>query len=91
MTKAELVQKIYEKSQLATKAQAQAALESLVDILSTAMKTGDSVAFTGFGSFRVIERAARKGRNPRTGTEISIPAGKAVKFTPGKLLKESIR
>ncbi|MDR2488550.1 MAG: HU family DNA-binding protein [Desulfovibrio sp.] len=91
MTKAELVQKIHAKSGLATKGQAEAALDALVDVLSASMKAGDSVTFTGFGSFKVIERAARKGRNPRTKEEIHIPAGKAVKFTPGKLLKESVK
>lgn len=91
MTKAELVQKIYAKSGLATKTQAEAALDALVDTLTEAMKAGDSVTFTGFGSFKVTERAARKGRNPRTGMEINIPAGKAVKFTPGKALKEAVK
>ena len=48
------------------------------------------LAFTGFGSFKVTERAARKGRNPRTGKEILIPAAKAVKFSPGKALKDAV-
>ena len=60
-------------------------------VMREAMKAGDSVTFTGFGSFKVTQRAARKGRNPRTGKEINIPAGKAVKFTPGKALKESVK
>lgn len=91
MTKAELVQKIHAKSGLSTKAQTEAALDALVETLIEAMQSGDSVTFTGFGSFKVTERAARKGRNPRTGKEISIPAGKAVKFTAGKALKESVK
>ncbi len=91
MTKAELVQKIHAKSGLSTKAQAEAALDALIDTLTTAMEAGDTVTFTGFGSFKVTERAARKGRNPRTGKEINIPAGKAVKFTPGKALKEAVK
>ena len=91
MTKAELVQKIHAKSGLATKVQAESVLDALVGILTEAMMAGDSVTFTGFGSFKVTDRAARKGRNPRTGTEINIPAGKAVKFTPGKALKDSIK
>ena len=85
MTKAELVQKIHAKAGLPTKAQAEAALDALVATLTEAMKAGDSVTFTGFGSFKVIERAARKGRNPRTGMEINIPAGRAVKFTRGRV------
>ena len=91
MTKAELVQKIHAKSGLATKAQTESALAALIDTLVDAMKAGDSVTFTGFGSFKVTDRAARKGRNPRTGEEIHIPAGKAVKFTPGKALKEAVK
>jgi Bacterial nucleoid DNA-binding protein len=91
MTKAELVQKIQAKSSLQTKAQAESVLDALVSTLIEAMKAGDSVTFTGFGSFKVTDRAARKGRNPRTGKEIHIPAGKAVKFTPGKALKESVK
>ncbi|MDR1490960.1 MAG: HU family DNA-binding protein [Desulfovibrio sp.] len=91
MTKAELVQKIHAKSGLATKAQAESALDALVGVLTEAMKAGDPVTFTGFGSFKVANRAARKGRNPRTGKEIDIPAGKAVKFTAGKALKEAVK
>ncbi len=91
MTKAELVAKIHAKAGLSTKAQAESALDALVATLTEAMKDGDSVTFTGFGSFKVTNRAARKGRNPRTGQEINIPASKAVKFTPGKTLKEAIK
>ena len=91
MTKAELVQKMHAKAGLATKVQTEAALDALVDVLSSAMKKGEHVSLTGFGSFKVVERAARKGRNPRTGKEISIKASKAVKFTPAKALKESVK
>ena len=91
MTKAELVQKIHAKAGLPTKVQAEAALEAVISTLTEALKSGETVTFTGFGSFKVTERAARKGRNPRTGKEISIPASKAVKFTPGKILKESVK
>jgi len=91
MTKAVLVQKIQEKSSLQTKAQAESVLNALVSTLIEAMNAGESVTLTGFGSFKVTQRAARKGRNPRTGKEIHIPAGKAVKFTPGKTLKDSVK
>lgn len=90
MTKTELVKKIHAKSGLATKTKAEAALDALIVILADAMKAGDTVTFTGFGSFKVVERKARKGRNPRTGQEIQIPASKAVKFTPSKTLKETL-
>ena len=91
MTKAELVEKIHAKAGLPTKAKAEEALDAVVASLREALASGESVTFTGFGSFKVTARAARKGRNPRTGKEINIPAGKAVKFTPGKALKESVK
>jgi DNA-binding protein HU-beta len=71
-------------------AQAEAAYDGLFTLLAETLKKGDSVAISGFGSFKVVERKARKGRNPRTGEEIRIPASKAVKFTPGKALKERL-
>ncbi|MDO5483771.1 MAG: HU family DNA-binding protein [Desulfovibrionaceae bacterium] len=91
MTKAELIEKIYAKAGLPTKAKAEEALEAVVSSLREALAAGESVTFTGFGSFKVVSRAARKGRNPRTGTEITIPASKVAKFTPGKSLKEAIK
>lgn len=91
MTKAELVEKIHAKAALPTKALAESALDAVVSSLREALVAGESVTFTGFGSFKVVERAARKGRNPRTGNEISIPASKVAKFTPGKLLKDSLK
>jgi DNA-binding protein HU-beta len=90
MTKAELVTVLKDKAGLATKAQAEAAYNSLFAIFADPLTKGDSIAITGFGSFKVVTRAARKGRNPRTGKELQIPESKAVKFTPGKALKESL-
>ena len=91
MTKAELVEKIHAKAGLPTKTLAEAALDAVVAALREALAQGETVSFTGFGSFKVIERAARKGRNPRTGKEIVIPASKVAKFTPGKMLKDAIQ
>jgi DNA-binding protein HU-beta len=90
MTKAELVKTLKETASLSTLAQAEAAYDGLFSILTETLKKGDIVAVSGFGSFKVVERKARKGRNPRTGEEIRIPASKAVKFTPGKALKENL-
>jgi DNA-binding protein HU-beta len=90
MTKAELVKTLKEQAHLTTNAQADAAYDSLFAIIAGALKNGDTVAVSGFGSFKTVQRKARKGRNPRTGKEIQIPASKAVKFTPGKALKESL-
>ncbi len=90
MTKADLVEQIYQRAELPSKAKAEAVLEVMISSLSEAISSGDGITFSGFGSFKLSERAARKGRNPRTGKEIDIPACKVVKFTPGKNLKESI-
>jgi DNA-binding protein HU-beta len=72
-------------------AQAEAAYEGLFTTPAKALKQGDAVSVAGFGSFKVVERKARTGRNPRTGEELAIPASKAVKFTPAKALKESLQ
>ena len=88
MTKAEVVKSLKAKAGLATLAQAETAYDSLFGIIKAALKKGDALAITGFGSFKVVQRKARKGRNPRTGKELKIPAHKAVKFTAGKALKE---
>ncbi len=91
MTKAQLVEKIYAKAGLPTKTLAESALDAVIASVREALVSGESVTFTGFGTFKVVERAARKGRNPRTGAEITIPASKVAKFSPGKLLKESLK
>ena len=90
MTKADIVKTLKEKCGLSTLAQAEAAYEKLFAIISESLKQGDAVSISGFGSFKVVNRKARKGRNPQTGEEIQIPASKSVKFTPGKTLKENL-
>ncbi len=91
MTKAELVEKIYAKAGLPTKTMAENTLDAVIATLREALANGESVTFTGFGTFKVTERAARKGRNPRTGEEINIPASKVAKFTAGKQLKDVLK
>jgi DNA-binding protein HU-beta len=91
MTKAELIDKIHAKAGLPTKTQTEHALDAIIVTLKDALAAGESVNFTGFGSFKVVRRAARKGRNPRTGKDLVIPAGNVAKFTPGKLLKEAVK
>lgn len=91
MTKAELVDKIFAKADLPTKSKAEEALDAVIDCLQEALASGETITFTGFGSFKVNERAERKGRNPRSGEEITIPACKVVKFTPGKNLKDALK
>jgi DNA-binding protein HU-beta len=90
MFKAEIVKTLKEQAGLSTLAQAEASWDGLFDIILGALKKGDAVAIPGFGSFKVTQRKARTGRNPRTGQEIQIPAGRTVRFTPGKALKESL-
>jgi len=60
------------------------------DGIALSLKKGDEVRLVGFGTFAVSERAASKGRNPRTGAEIDIPASKQPKFKPGKILKDAL-
>ena len=74
-----------------TKKEAQAAVDCVISSITKTLKKGDDVALTGFGSFKVVKRKARKGRNPYTGEEIKIKAAKAPKFTPGKALKEAVK
>jgi DNA-binding protein HU-beta len=90
MTKAELVSKIASSAEL-TKAEAAKALDATLDAIKEALKKGQKVTLVGFGSFYVSKRKARKGRNPRTGQEIKIPATKVPKFTAGKSLKEVVK
>ena len=90
MTKAEFVKKLKERAEFSTLAQAEAAYENVFAIIDESLKNGNDVPINGFGSFKVIKRNARKGRNPRTGKEIKIPASKAVKFTPSKVLKKGL-
>ena len=91
MTKAELVDMIHAKAGLPTKTKTEETFDAIIKVLTEAIGSGSPVTFTGFGSFKLSQRAPRKGRNPRTGKEINIPACKVVKFTPGKALKEAVK
>lgn len=90
MTKAELVVKIAEKAGL-TKANAERSLNAFLDAVEDTLVKDGKLMLTGFGTFAVETRKARKGRNPRTGQEINIPESKVVKFRPGKLLKDAVK
>ena len=89
MNKAELVAAIAEKAEL-SKRDSEAALKAFTDIVAEELKKGEKIQLVGFGTFEVAERAARKGRNPQTGAEMTIPASKAPKFKAGKALKDAI-
>ena len=73
-----------------TKKDAQAALDAVLSSIAEALKKGDTVSLVGFGTFKVTERKARKGRNPQTGATIKIKASSTVRFKPGKALKNAI-
>ena len=90
MNKTELIAAMAENSGL-TKKDCEAALAAFTGAVETAMKSGDKVQMVGFGSFKVVARAARKGRNPRTGEPMTYPACKVPTFKPGKALKDAIR
>ena len=89
MTKAELVEFIAEKADL-TKADAGRALEAMIEGITEGLKKEGKVTFVGFGTFTAKKRAAREGRNPQTGAEMTIAASKAPKFKAGKALKDSL-
>lgn len=89
VNKTDLIAHIAQQADL-SKASATRALEALFDGVQTALKNGDSVAIAGFGTFEVSERAARTGRNPRTGEAIEVKAAKVPKFRPGKALKDQL-
>ncbi len=90
MTKADLVSKMAASSGIA-KSVAEKALNSLIVAVSDALAQKEKITLVGFGTFDVSERAAREGRNPRTGQPITIPSSKAVRFKAGNKLKEAIK
>ena len=89
MNKAELVNKMAEIADL-PKVTAEKSLNAFMEAVTEALKAGDKVTLVGFGTFMVVERAERMGRNPRTGEQIKIPARKVVKFKPGSKLEEAV-
>ena len=89
MTKVELIEKMANDAEI-SKAAAQKALDSFIDGLKKTLKKGNKVTLVGFGTFSVGKRAARKGRNPRTGETIKIKASKTPKFKAGKAFKDAI-
>ncbi len=89
MNQSELVAHVAEKTGL-TKAQAGKVVDAVFGGIADALKRGEEARFTGFGSFKVSESAAREGRNPRTGEKIQIAASKSPKFSPGSELKSAV-
>ena len=89
MNKSDLVDEV--SRVLKTKKDAQMAVDCVLSSITKTLEKGGSVSLVGFGTFKVTERKARKGRNPQTGEEINIAASKVPKFVSGKALKEAVR
>ena len=89
MNKAELISEIHASAGI-NKSQAAAALDTILESISKALKAGDSVTLVGFGTFSVASRGARTGRNPRTGDALKIAAKSVAKFKPGKKLSDAV-
>ena len=89
MNKSDLVNEV--SKIVKTKKDAQAAVDCVLSSITKALEKGDVVTLIGFGTFKVAERKARKGRNPQTGEEIYIAASKVPKFVAGKALKEAAK
>ena len=89
MNKTELVAEIAEKTELSKK-EAEKALKAFTDVIAEELAKGEKIQLVGFGTFEVSERAAREGRNPKTGETIQIAASKTPKFKPGKALKDQV-
>ena len=89
MTKADLVEKVANEAEM-TKKDAEQLVEIIFDSIITTLNKGEKIELRGFGSFRVRQRNARQGRNPKTGSAVNIPAKRVAYFKPGKELKEII-
>ena len=89
MTKADLVDEVSKVTELSRK-DSEVIVETLFDSIIKALKTGDKLEVRGFGSFRIRERKARQGRNPKTGEKVNVPEKKVPYFKPSKELKDLI-
>ncbi len=89
MNKTELIAAVAEKTDLSKK-DADAAVSVVLGAITDALKAGDKIQLVGFGTFEVRNRAAKQGRNPRTGETMTVPASKVPAFKAGKALKDSV-
>jgi DNA-binding protein HU-beta len=90
MRKDDLAKFVSERAGITAKAGGEA-VDAVFEGIASGLQKGGPISIMGFGSFKVVARAAREGRNPRTGEKIQIPASKTVKFTPGKSLKKQVQ
>ena len=89
MNKLQLTEAVAAKADVSKKVAAEA-VNAILDVIAEALAAGDDVKITGFGGFEVKERAAREGRNPKTGEKVAIPASKYVAFSAGSDLKNKV-
>lgn len=89
MNKQELIKDIAERGEF-TKADAEAALKAVQGAIAAILVNGDKITLPGFGTFKVVETAARTGRNPKTGEPVEIPAKRKIKFNPTQALKDLV-
>ncbi len=90
MTKAELVEKVSDKVDGLTKKQTEVIINTIFDSVKEALAVGDKIEIRGFGSFKIRSRKEREGRNPKTGSPVSVPSKKVPFFKAGKELKELV-
>ena len=90
MTKAELIASMGKEAKI-SKASAEKAVNAFTNAVTKALKKGDKLTLTGFGTFSVAKRRARVGRNPQSGKEIKIPATRVAKFKAGNLLRSAVK
>ena len=89
VTKADLIEKVASTTSQ-SKAASEQAVNAIIGAIKDSLAAGDDVTLVGFGTFTTVAKAARDGRNPKTGEKIKIPASTAPKFRPGKALKEAV-
>ena len=89
MNKQDLIKDIAERGEF-TKADAEAALKAVQGAIAAVLVNGDKITLPGFGTFKVVETAARAGRNPQTGEPVEIPAKRKIKFNPTQALKDLV-
>lgn len=87
MNKAQLIEKLSQKAHL-SKVQTEAALDAAIDIIQKTVAKGEEVKLVGFGTFSLLDRKSRPGRNPKTGEKVLIPSSKVPRFKPGKDFKD---
>lgn len=90
MNKVELIEAVASKSEISKK-DVEKVINAFTNVVADTLVDGDKVAITGFGTFEVVERAERQGRNPATGEAITIAASKSPKFKAGKALKDAVK